>query len=379
MRLLLFIDWFLPGYKAGGQISSCANIIYALKDEPWQIYVVTRDRDLDDSAAYPGIKVNEWNTLQDNTKVMYLSPGNVKYKVIRDLLKEVQPNTIYFNSMFSWSFTLLPLWVIKRMQMANKIVLAPRGMLQKGALQFKSSKKKLVLAILHYSGVLNGVLFHATDEVELADIKENIQGMPQVKLVYDFPGMQQPAYEHIEKKVGSLRCLFVSRVVGKKNLLYLLQRLGETSKEISLTIVGPVEDREYWKQCLQQIDILPLNCNINYKGAVPNTELSAIYREHHVFVLPTLGENFGHVIFDSFLNGRPVIISDQTPWRELAGKKAGFDINLADREVFVKEIEYMADMDTVEFNSWGMHAWQFGQKRIEQLKELTDEYKSLFN
>jgi hypothetical protein len=31
-------------------------------------------------------------------------------------------------------------------------------------------------------------------------------------------------------------------------------------------------------------------------------------------ILPTLGENFGHVIAESLLSNTPVLISDKTPW-----------------------------------------------------------------
>jgi len=379
MRLLLFIDWFSPGYKAGGQISSCANIIHALKEEPWDIYIITRDRDLDDDNAYENIAIDEWNVFQRNTKVMYLSPARTNYNTIRKLVEEIKPDTVYFNSMFSYKFTLVPLWVVKNSSRSNKVILAPRGMLQSGALQFKSFKKKAALSFLHYSGLLKNILFHATDEVEVADIEKNIHGRLRVKMVYDFPTMLQAPYTDIEKGKGELKCLFISRVVGKKNLLYFLQLLAETKKRISLTIIGPVEDEEYWRQCLQQINRLPATCVVHYKGSVPNADLGGIYRGHHLFVLPTHGENFGHVIFDSFLNGRPVLISDQTPWRGLEEKKMGFDVNLADKDKFKDCLEYFADMDFPEFDSWSRNAWLFGQERIEQLKGLTDEYKSLFN
>ena len=32
-KILVAIDWYLPGYKAGGPIRSCASIINCLKDD----------------------------------------------------------------------------------------------------------------------------------------------------------------------------------------------------------------------------------------------------------------------------------------------------------------------------------------------------------
>ncbi len=35
---------------------------------------------------------------------------------------------------------------------------------------------------------------------------------------------------------------------------------------------------------------------------------------YDLFVLPSLGENYGHVVFESLSSGTPVLISDKTPW-----------------------------------------------------------------
>ena len=39
-------------------------------------------------------------------------------------------------------------------------------------------------------------------------------------------------------------------------------------------------------------------------------------------------ENFGHVIYESLSYGRPVIISDNTPWNEIDNKQCGYVVNL---------------------------------------------------
>jgi len=376
-RVLIFVDWYLPGYKAGGQISSCANIVLALQDR-MEIFIITRDRDLDDTAAYQGITANTWMPVQDAT-INYLSPGKENFTIFKKLINEIVPDTIYFNSMFSYRFTLLPLLAIKMSKYKNKLVLAPRGMLQAGALQFKSLKKNLVLSVLYYSGIFKNVLFHATDEIEAKDIKKNIKGIPHIQLVYDFPAMKQDLFTGMEKKPGYLNCLFISRIVGKKNLLYLLELMASTKKNISLTIIGPVEDKIYWEVCRQQIKNLPPACNVVYNGSIPNNMLPEVYKQHHLFVLPTLGENFGHVIFDAFINGRPVLISDQTPWKNLADKKAGYDINLADKEKFFETLEYFADLDKAGMDDWCKNAWVYGKNHIEGAGVLKKQYQSLFS
>ena len=42
IKILLFIDWFLPGTKSGGPVRSYANLISHFKDD-YDFYVITRN------------------------------------------------------------------------------------------------------------------------------------------------------------------------------------------------------------------------------------------------------------------------------------------------------------------------------------------------
>ena len=56
-RILIFIDWFLPAYKAGGPIRSIANLVDHLS-ESFKFYIITGDRDLGDENSFNDIKLN---------------------------------------------------------------------------------------------------------------------------------------------------------------------------------------------------------------------------------------------------------------------------------------------------------------------------------
>ncbi|MBI9061941.1 MAG: hypothetical protein JEZ14_08115 [Marinilabiliaceae bacterium] len=43
-KILIFIDWFLPGYKAGGPVRSMANMVEYLMEE-YDFFIVTRNTD----------------------------------------------------------------------------------------------------------------------------------------------------------------------------------------------------------------------------------------------------------------------------------------------------------------------------------------------
>ncbi|NNF01740.1 MAG: group 1 glycosyl transferase, partial [Bacteroidia bacterium] len=143
-KVLILIDWYLPGYKAGGPIQSCVNIVKHFKDE-FDFRVVTSDRDLGDEEAYASVTVDEWNILDDETKVFYFSPEAQQLVRLLRIIKEVDPDVIYMNSMFSKFFTLYPLLLSKMRLVKSKMVVAPRGMLGKGALAIKAAKKESFL------------------------------------------------------------------------------------------------------------------------------------------------------------------------------------------------------------------------------------------
>ena len=54
VTVLVFIGYYLPGYKAGGPVRSIANVVETLGDE-FEFRIVTSDRDLLDEVPYPGI------------------------------------------------------------------------------------------------------------------------------------------------------------------------------------------------------------------------------------------------------------------------------------------------------------------------------------
>ena len=123
----------------------------------------------------------------------------------------------------------------------------------------------------------------------------------------------------------------------------------DIDKKIVFNIYGPVDDRPYWLKCLKAISNIsnPL-IKVNYLGPISPNKFEEIYKEAHFSILPTLGENFGHSIYESLAHGVPVVISDQTPWKNLEHKKSGFDLKLTSPE-FKKIFNKLNNMDSKEY------------------------------
>jgi glycosyltransferase involved in cell wall biosynthesis len=377
-KILLFADWYAPGFKAGGPIRSCVNFAQHLRSD-YEIYVFTSDRDLGSNGPYEGITVDAWIKAEPGVHLFYSSPANQGLACIKEQIGQIAPDFIYLNSMFSLHFTLFPLLIVRRMGKTRpSVILSPRGMLRSSALRFKPVKKKLFLHLFRLLKFPALIHFHAVDEEEQKDVLFHFGPATTVSLISNLPAMLTDEPTHIEKISGSLSMIFVGRVHPIKNLDYLLQAMTPLSQTIRLTIVGNMEDKTYWEKCRQIIERLPPAIRVDYLGEIPNEQIAGLIKKHHIFVLPTQGENFGHAIFESLSSKRPVLISDQTPWRQLSEVKAGWDLSLQKPEGFSAAMLQAISWDQTDFNEWSESAFRFARRHRENSGAL-DKYRQLFS
>ena len=376
-KILLFADWYEPGFKAGGPIRSCVNFVHYMRGD-YRVDVFTSDRDLNAAAPYEGIRADTWNEGPQESRIYYSSPAMSGWRNIRRQLRESAPDFIYLNSMFSPRFTILPLMIAGGLGLRGRVVLSPRGMLRASALQFKPLKKKLFLRFLRWSGLSRGIHFHATDQTELQDVQRHFGASAKVSLIPNFPAALPASFSTLSKTRGEAALIFVGRVHPIKNLDFLLKTLREVRATIRLTIVGSIEDSGFWQQCKELIGGLPAHIVVTHAGELPHHELPALLALHHLFVLPTQGENFGHAIQEALATGRPVLISDQTPWRNLQATCAGWDLSLNEPGAFRQAIEELAGLDQQGFDLRCQAAYRFVQQFTAGLT-LHKDYLQLFS
>lgn len=375
--ILVFADWFEPGYKAGGPIRSCVHFVHQMKDQ-YSIYVITSDRDLNDTAAYNNIEADKWIEYDTGVQIFYCSPQYLSWNRIKEQVKTIQPDFIYLNSMYSRYFSIYPL-LMQRMGIINsKIVLAPRGMLKDSAVQFKSGKKKIFLTAFRQMRLHRFIHFHATDTTEVNDVKKYFGSNVEVSQASNFPGFVKDYQGSIEKRKGELSIIFIGRLHPVKNLHFLLEALKPVTGNVSVTIVGNAEDENYTNHCKGIIKGFPTNIQAQFAGEIPNNELGKIIVQHHIFALPTQGENFGHAIFEALAAGKPVLISDQTPWRNLAKAQAGWDISLQQPDDFTNALQQAVQFDQSAYDTLSRGAWLLVQQFVQQA-ELKTAYNNIFS
>ncbi len=374
--ILLFADWFEPGYKAGGPIRSCLNFAQQMKDR-YRIMVFTTDRDLNAKAPYEGVVIGKWTSFDAGIDIYYAPPQQLSWRFVLRQVRQAKPDFIYLNSMYSRFFAVYPLLMRRLRLISQPIVLAPRGMLRESALQFRKDKKKIFLTLLRWMGVHRLVRFHATDDTEMKDIRRQFGDKVETILAPNFAGIVKPLTDTIIKNENELSIIFVGRIHPIKNLDYLLQLLPCIKGKLQLTIVGSEEDKLYAEQCKKIVAGYPENVQVHFAGEIPNHQVGALIAKHHLLVLPTQGENFGHAIFEALSAGRPVLISDQTPWRQLAAARAGWDLALGNQQAFIDALQQAMHWNQQVFDSWSQGAWQHAAQFSKQTA-IKEQYYKLF-
>jgi glycosyltransferase involved in cell wall biosynthesis len=373
--ILILSDWFLPGYLAGGPIQSVATLTNQLGNDI-DFKIITTDRDFKSNKPYDNVKVNEW-TYFEGRDVFYVSPENMNPDYILKLIQNTKHDSIYLNSLFSKLFAVSPLKWKQQGKIQSKIILAPRGMLGDGALAIKSIKKQLFLIYAKVFGLFKGVFWQSTSAQETSEIKKRISNTAHIVEVSNLPNTANEI-KFIEKKEGELKLCFISRISEKKNLNFAIDVLKEIKNtKIRFDVFGPIEDESYWNACQENATGLPENICFQYKGVLKPQQIGETISQYHALFLPTQNENYGHIIVETLQHARPVILSDQTPWRNLQLENVGFDISLNDKAKFIEAIEILVNLNQSEFDSMSKTCISYINHQLN-LEEIKAKYLELF-
>jgi len=360
-KVIVFIDWYLPGYKAGGPVRSLANLVDHLRDRI-DFHIVTRNTDYTEEIPYTGIEADCWLSLPGGERVWYASAEGMRRSAWKKLLAEQGWDAIYINGIYSWWFNILPLWLSLRGPVRR--VVAVRGMLASGALRQGSLKKLVFLSFARMLDLYTDVRFQATNTEEERDIRMHISRQAEVRVVPNLSRKAIAEAVHITKEIGRVRLVSVARIAAEKNTLLAIQSLKNVKGAVRFDLYGPIYDEAYWAQCQAAISQLPPHVKVEYHGTVTPEEVPAVLADHHALFMPSAGENFGHTMLESLTAGRPLLISDRTPWRELEQQHAGWDLPLDRLEGFTEVVDRVCEMDQAAYDTWSKGAFDLGTRYL---------------
>jgi glycosyltransferase involved in cell wall biosynthesis len=379
-RIIIFYDYFYPGYKAGGPIQSLLNLTNNLCSL-YSMFIITSAYDLNTNDPYENIEIDSWNyvKLPGSNKlipVYYNGKGRPGFRQLKKLVEEIQPNFIYLNGIYSFRLFLMPVLIKSFYMKQIRAVVCPRGMFQPGALAVKSHKKKYYLKFLQALGLLNEVRWHATTPKEAKEIEQYFPTNNAILVAPNIPKAPLPKIKFENKQAGRLKLIFLALISEMKNLDIILKVLQKLPEGITLDIYGPIKNEVYWQECKEMIEKMPEK--VNYLGGLAPRLVQETLAQYHAMILFSRAENFGHAIYESLSVGRPVIISKFTPWNELRQKFAGINVEVTSIQECIDAITFFADMDQEDYNKFceGAHALAMQYFKNDEVEK---QYENLFS
>lgn len=379
--ILTSVAYYLPSYKSGGPVRTIANMVDQLGDE-LDFRIVTADRDFLDTQPYSNVVIDGWNSV-GKAMVFYASPINRSLRSLARLISGTPHDVLYLNSFFNPVFTLRP-HLARRLGLIPKrpTVIAPRGEFSEGALALKWWKKLPYIVSMKAIGLYREITWQASSEYEAKDIRKAMgSAAKRIVVAPDLPAVPDAVTGGEQQKGRApgdpFRVCFLSRITPQKNMDYALRVLAEVNVPVEFTIYGVIDDEPYWQHCKDLIKGLPTHVVVRYHGVIDHANVAQTLAKHDLFFLPTRGENYGHVIYEALASGVPVLISDQTPWRNLEALGVGWDLSLNAVEKFRAVIEAQAELNG-EARAAQRHLTRQYAKRVAEDEKVLSSNLTLF-
>lgn len=340
-KILIVTEHYIPGFKDGGPIISFMNMVENL-GEIFQFSFIVFDRDQGDDKPYDNISIGKWNTVE-KAQVFYS-----KTLYCRDILKAAKDKDMIIigGCFIPCSIRVL---LMKRMGILKiPVLIAAHGYFSPKEFKNKYWKKGPFMKLTRVLGLYKDVSWMASTSDEEDDIRRVLHEVKHCYVARNLP--KKVDYHPVTKHKGNrLKVIFLSRIVWKKNLRMAIDILKKVGAPIDFSIAGHIEDEKYWEKCLEELANLPDNITWKYLGQIPTKDVLSTFEEQHVFLFPTWGENYGHVIMEALTGGCPVLLSKETPWHDVEEQGVGYEIEFEQVDKFRDVLESYAAMSQEEF------------------------------
>ena len=153
-----------------------------------------------------------------------------------------------------------------------------------------------------------------------ADEITRVLGVPASRIRVIHHGVRVPARPPAPDSERRNMILHVGALQTRKNLARLVEAFEQTPSDWQLTLAG---SQGFGSEAvLARINASPRRDDIELRGYVPEWELEQLYAQARVFAFPSLDEGFGMPVLDAMATGVPVLTSNGSALREVAGDAA---------------------------------------------------------
>jgi len=340
MRICLVSSSFYPATFYGGPISSTWDLSKKLAENGYEIYVSTTNANGDKKLL---VKSNHFLKKENHVFVKYYNEqitNKFSFSFLFGIWSDIKKSDIvYIQYLFHYTvlFSLLFSVIQKK-----KIVICPRGSFSVFTLNHRLPFIKLLWLNFFIKPFVKKIIWQASSYLEERDI---LNKFPNADMMIINDGVDYESFQNsIIVSRNELLNKFTSIPVNNvSNIFFSMGRLHkikgfdvlidafnlflEKDKYAKLIIAGGDDGVE--KQLKSQIKKLNLDSSVFLIGAINFEDKKLLLNNCDYFTLASEFESFGIVIAEALSCGKPIVISNKTPWKDIQKNNCGI---LADNE-----------------------------------------------
>ena len=334
MRICLVSSSFYPATFYGGPISATWDLSQELAKKDVEMYISTTNAN-----GNSRLKVNTNRFIKQEEKlfVKYYHEQIINrfslafiFGIWSDIKKS---DVVYIQYLFH--YTVLFSLLFSAVQ-AKEIIMCPRGSFSSFTLSNKLPLLKALWLKLFIKPFSKSINWQASSYLEENDIKRRISNT-RVEIIndgVDFSSFQQfNKYEKNEllEKYTNTQFKAISNIFFSMGRLHAIKAFGVLIDAFSLFIKEDTNakliiaggDDGVGEQLKQQISNLKLQDSVFLIGAVDFEDKKTLLNNCDYFTLASEFESFGIVVAEALACGKPIVLSNKTPWKDLEKNKCG--------------------------------------------------------
>ena len=376
MRLCLISSSFYPATNYGGPISSTWNLSKRIAGKNVKVFVSTTNAN---GSNKLDVESNKFIFISDNFFIKYYNEqiiNRISLNFIFGVWNDIKrSDIIYIQYLFHYTvfFALIFSLIHKK-----KIIICPRGSFSSYTLTNRFVFLKKIL--LNFIRILNRkIIWHASSYLEKNDIISRFS-KADVRIVND--GIDFNSFQKFEsinridliKKYTNIRFTKVSHVFFSMGRLHAIKRFDvlinafsifvKNHKHAKLIIAGGNDGVE--EELRLHIIKMNLENNVFLINHINFIDKNIILNNCDYFTLCSEFESFGIVIAEAISCGKPVIISNKTPWKDIEDNNCGYFVENKPNNIynaFEKIINFKSKPELIKKYARDNFDW----KRISQI------------
>ncbi|MEC9209435.1 MAG: glycosyltransferase [Bacteroidota bacterium] len=338
MRICLVSSSFYPATFYGGPISATWDLSKKLAEKDVEMYISTTNANGNSRLQ---VQANKFIQQEEKLFVKYYHEqliNRCSLAFLFGIWSDIkQADVIYIQYLFHYTVLLSLLFSIMQ---GKEIVICPRGSFSSFTLSNKLPLIKALWLKLFIKPFCKFINWHASSYLEENDIKRRLPNA-RVEIINDgvdfasFQEFKEYAKDVLLEKYTNTQFNHISNIFFSMGRLHAIKAFDvlidafslfiKEDKNAKLIIAGDNDGVE--EELKQQIIELKLQDSVFLIGAIGFEDKNIILNNCDYFTLASEFESFGIVIAEALSCGKPIVLSNKTPWRNLELNKCGILVN----------------------------------------------------